>query len=208
MKYTDYKESGPGEYFHIFNRGNEKTNIFLDKDDFSFFLLRLRQNLQPSDKEKKTCRNRFLPEGSFSLVCYCLMPNHFHLLLRQNNDLRTGTLISRICTSYSSYFNKKYRRIGHLFQDKFKQTIIDNNEYLVWVSAYIHQNPKVAGIVKIPEDYLWSSYSGFISADNNLLCDDRIIIDQFGDRKEYKKFVDSSYDTIKDKKDVEKLLLD
>lgn len=208
MKYRDYKESGPGEYFHIFNRGNEKTNIFLDKDDFSFFLLRLRQNLQPSDKEKKICRNRFLPQGSFSLVCYCLMPNHFHLLLRQNRDLRTGTLLSRICTSYASYFNKKYQRIGHLFQDKFKQVIIDNNEYLVWVSAYIHQNPKVAGIVKTPEDYPWSSYPGFIGTDKNFLCDNKVILDQFGDRKEYKKFVDSSHNTIKDKKEVEELLLD
>lgn len=208
MKYRDYKESGPGEYFHIFNRGNEKTNIFLDKDDFSFFLLRLRQNLQPSDKEKKICRNRFLPEGSFSLVCYCLMPNHFHLLLRQNKDLRTGTLLSRVCTSYSSYFNKKYQRVGHLFQDKFKQVLIDTNEYLVWVSAYIHQNPQVAGIVKIPENYQWSSYSAFIGIDNHLLCDDKVIIDQFGDRKEYKKFVSGSYDIIKGRKDTEELLLD
>lgn len=117
MKNRDYKQFGAGEYYHVYNRGNGKQNIFLDNDDFSFFLWRLRQNLFPSAEDGG--RRVQLPADSFSLISYCLMPNHFHFLIKQNSDIPTSKLLLKICTSYSIYFNKKYNRFGHVFQDQF-----------------------------------------------------------------------------------------
>src|SRR5205809_297696 len=119
MKNRDYKKFGAGEYYHVYNRGDGKENIFLDDQDFMFFMLRLRQNLVPDEGSKD--RIKSLPPNSFSLVSYCLMPNHFHFLLRQNADIPTTKLMTKVCTSYSMYFNKKYNKVGHVFQDQYKQ---------------------------------------------------------------------------------------
>lgn len=210
MNNRDYKKFSIGSYYHIYNRGNSKNNIFLNDDDFNFFILRLNQNLFPSLYKESYSRIGSLPPDAFSLISYCLMPNHFHFILRQNKEIPTSKLISRICTSYSKYFNKKYEKVGHLFQDQFKQIIIEDNEYLKWLSAYIHQNPKIAKLSKEPEDYSWSSYQDFLSYVKVGLvsCDKNIILDQFQTIKEYKKFIDSSYEIIKSRKDIEKFLLD
>lgn len=206
MRYRDYKQFGAGEYYHIYNRGNEKRKIFLDEEDFNFLLLRLRQGLFP-DHEQLGCVSP-LPPKAFSLISYCLMPNHFHFLIRQNTDLPTSKLISKVCTSYAMYFNKKYKRVGHLFQDQFKQVLIDDNSYLTWLSAYIHQNPKVAGLVNDSADYFWGSYPDFLGLRANKLCERGIVLDQFEGIQEYKKFVDESYEIIKQRKDIEHFLLD
>jgi putative transposase len=157
MNTRDYKQYGKGEYYHIYNRGNLKADIFLDDEDYKSFLFRLQRNLFPEEDFSKI-RTQKLPANCFSLVAYCLMPNHYHLLIRQNTDLPTSKLITKICTSYAKYFNKKYDRVGHLFQDKFRQALVDNDSYLLWLSAYIHQNPAVARLVDKPEMYPWSSY--------------------------------------------------
>jgi putative transposase len=206
MKNRDYKQFGEGAYYHIYNRSNNKEKIFLCKEDFNFFLLKLKQNLFP---DKILSRMRSLPSNSFSLVCYCLMPNHYHLLIRQNTDIPTSKLLQRICTSYSMYFNKKYQKSGHVFQAKFKQVTIDTDKYLLWLCAYIHQNPAVAGIVKSPVEYQWSSYGEFIKSDiNSDLCQKSIILDQFKNSLEFAKFVDDSYKIIRERKDIEHLLMD
>ncbi len=197
MANRDYKDSVPGAYFHIYNRGNKKEDIFLDESDFRFFILRLKQYLFPDLKNK--LRVNPLPKDSFSLISYCLMPNHFHLILRQNLDIPTSKLLLRVCTSYSKYFNKKYDKVGHIFQDQFKQIMIDNDNYLKWLSCYIHQNPKVAGIVKNIEQYKWSSYNNFIGKDINNICDREIILSYFKNNKEFKDFTESSYEIISNK---------
>lgn len=206
MRNRDYKQFGPGEYFHIYNRGNRKGVIFLDDEDYGFFILRLRQNLFPD--KKMNPRAALLPDDSFSLVSYCLMPNHFHFLIRQNKDLPTSRLLLRICTSYSMFFNKKYNKVGHLFQDRFKQIFIKDTTYLTWLSAYIHQNPMIAGLVKNPAEFMWSSYTDFIGLRDDNLCRKNIILDQFGSINDYREFVESSYNIIKRKKGIEDFILD
>jgi REP element-mobilizing transposase RayT len=207
MGTRDYKQFGAGEYYHIYNRGNNKNDIFLDDQDFNYFVSKVRQNLFPEENTK--FRSQPLPKGTFSLIAYCLMPNHFHLLIRQNTNLPTSKLILRICTSYSKYFNKKYEKVGHLFQDQFKQVLIDDNNYLRWLSAYIHQNPKVAGLTEKPSEYRWSSYQEFVGDRGSNLCEKEIILDQFNkSAKEYKYFVESSYEIIKQNKDIKNILLD
>ena len=205
MKNRDYKQFGPGQYYHIYNRGNAKNEIFLDSEDFSFFIMRLQQNLFPL--EKGSVRMRVLPADSFSLISYCLMPNHFHLLLRQNADIPITKLLLKICTSYSIYFNKKYERVGHVFQDQYKQVAVDDNRYLIWLAAYMHQNPKVAGLIKNSSDNEWSSYREFLSG-RQQLCEQSLILEQFKSLNDFKNFTEESAAIIKDNKAIEDLLLD
>ena len=206
MSNRDYKDSAPGTYFHVYNRGNKKEDVFLDESDFRFFLLRLKQYLFPDERNKS--RLSLLPENSFSLISYCLMPNHFHLLLRQNLDIPTSKLLLRVCTSYSKYFNKKYDKVGHIFQDQFKQITIGDDTYLKWLSCYIHQNPKVAGLVNKIENYKWSSYQDFMGKEPNGICDKKIILSQFKSNDDFRDFTESSYEIIKHKTETTGLTLD
>jgi len=209
MGNRDYKKFGAGEYYHIYNRGNREERIFTDESDFNFFILKLNQNLFLSNYKKIRFRTPPLSEDSFSLISYCLMPNHFHFLIKQNRETPTSKLILRVCTSFSKYINKKYGRVGHLFQDQFKQVLIEDDSYLLWLSAYIHQNPKIAGLVDRAENYKWSSYPDFLGLERNLIeCDKKIILNQFKENNNYHDFVDSSYEIIKKRKDLERLLLD
>lgn len=92
------------------------------------------------------------------IYAYCLMNNHVHLLINEGSD-SIGRIMKRINVSYASYFNKKYQRVGHLFQDRFKSEIIDTDGYLFSAARYIHNNPVKAGISPTPEGYAWSSYN-------------------------------------------------
>lgn len=206
MGFRDYKQFGKGEYYHIYNRGNAGDDIFIDLEDYWFFLQRLRLNLYPEESFK--FRIRQLPANSFSIIAYCLMPNHFHFLLRQNSNIPTSKLVTKICSSYSKYFNKKYKRVGHVFQDQFKQVIISDDSYLLWLSAYIHQNPNVAGIIKNPEEYLWSSYKYYLENKGYLSCDNKVVMDQFRSVAEYKKFTNDSLRKIREGKNLKYVVLD
>jgi len=212
MKNRDYKEFAANQFYHIYNRGQGKGDIFLDNADRKFFLLRLKENLWP---EQATITpspggyiRQLLPSKSFCLHCYCLMPNHFHFLLEQTSNLPISKLFAKVCTSYSKYFNKKYDRVGHVFQDQFKAVLIDNDIYLTWLSAYIHQNPKVAGLVNNLEEYQWSSYLDYIGKRSGKLCKKDLILGMVGGQEKYKQFVVNSFETIKTRKDIQKLLLD
>ena len=180
MLRRDYKLSGPGEFYHIYNRGNEKRNIFREQTDYEFFIWRLAHNLFPERFPNKH-RTPPLPTKAFSLISYCLMPNHFHLLLKQEKEISPSKLLLRLCTSYSMYFNKKYKRVGHLFQDQFKAVLIENNPQLMWISAYIHMNAVKDKIVKHPSEYKWSSYNDFVGKRNLLIVNKEFLIGTFGD---------------------------
>lgn len=153
----DYKNFTKGEYYHIYNRGNNKMKIFIDSEDYDFFMLRLNQNLSkiPISEKTRGYAIKNLPTDAFELECFCLMSNHFHLLLKQNTDLPLSKLILKVCTSYSKYFNKKYNRVGSLFQDEFKAVHITSHGQLMGTIDYIHQNPIKEGLVFYPEDYLY-----------------------------------------------------
>ncbi len=210
MGVRDYKNFAPGNYYHIYNRGVGKMDIFKEDQDYSLFLSRLKENIYPDVREGRL-RGRqgrshslyvrkLLPPGSFSLIAYCLMPNHFHLLIKQNSDIPITKLILKVCTSYSKIFNKKYERIGTLFQDRFKTEHIGNNEYLLWLSAYIHLNPRVANLVQDDLDWKWSSYSEYLNLPGNKLCEIGIVSEQFKDTNNYRKIVENSFEPVRLKK--------
>ncbi|MHB1316841.1 MAG: transposase [Minisyncoccota bacterium] len=169
MKNRDYKNLGIGSIVHIYNRGNNKEKIFYDEKDYEAFILRLSLALGYTQEETKNIINvpnsriRISPskKDDFKLHAFCLMPNHFHLLIEQCGDTTISSLLSKVSTSFSMYINKRHGRVGHVFQDQFKSVLVDSNEQLMWVSAYIHMNPVKDNIVKNPEEYKWSSYKEF-----------------------------------------------
>lgn len=177
MNNRDYKEFTPGNIYHIYNRGNNKEKIFFDEQNYKAFLFRLGLCLGFTEKDLNQEKLISMPysriritetdKNNFKLHAFCLIPNHFHLLIEQVNEVPVSKLISKLCTSYSKYVNKKYKRVGHVFQDQFKAVLIENNSQLIWTSSYIHMNPVKDKIVKHPEKYLWSSYNDY-AFDRNL----------------------------------------
>ncbi len=129
------------------SRGNNKQNIFLDKTDYEVFL-RILAKTQEKYKYK--------------LHAYCLMTNHIHLLL-ETGEVETGYIMQYMLSDYARYFNKKYNRIGHLFQGRYKDVLVKNDRYFLATSRYIHLNPVKAFLVNKPESYQYSSYRAFIS---------------------------------------------
>src|SRR5579872_5831116 len=118
MKNRDYKQLAIGECYHIYNRGNGKMEIFRDKQDYINFLRRLKHILNIEvprtvidfDRTKLSLARMIpLPKDSFSIFCYCLMPNHFHIIIQQNSEISISKLVTKLCTSYSIFYNKKYK---------------------------------------------------------------------------------------------------
>ena len=136
--------------YHVMMRGNERKNLFLDEEDKQRFAETL------FIKKKET---------GFLIYAYCLMDNHVHLLLKEGSE-GLATMMKRINASYAYYFNQKYHRVGHLFQDRFKSEPIENEKYLLAVIRYIHNNPIKAGMIEKPEQYKWSSYSSYLLPPN------------------------------------------
>jgi putative transposase len=203
MNNRDYKNFVSGGYYHIYNRGNGKMDIFRDDQDYYSFLKRLRLVLGMDDKLPTNLRIIPFKKKSFLVVCYCLMANHFHILIKQNTLIPISNLVSKICTSYSKYFNKKYDRVGHLFQDQFKAVNVNDDRYLLWLSAYIHLNPKLAGLCD-PAEYKWSSYREYIDDIEGGLCDSSIILERFKNRDEYVQFVEDGFQKIKNGNIIER----
>ncbi len=188
MNARDYKLFRAGEYYHVYNRGDNKENIFLDDQDYLNFLKRLKLALGIADIQTKL-RIVPLPTDSFDILAYCLMPNHFHFLIKQNTNLAIGDLINKVCTSYVKYFNKRYERVGNLFQDIFKAKHIDNDEYITYLSAYIHNNPPN------PLNYPYSSLPNYLRATRDPLCNKDFILKYFNsDTKVYMNFLENCSD--------------
>lgn len=137
----------PGEYYHIYNRGNSKQKIFLDKEDYQRFAGLLyacnqKNNLKVGNLNKRqTLYDIERGEPIVSIGEYCLMPNHFHLLLTQSEDDKISNFMQKLSTAYSMYFNKKYKRTGVLFEGKFKSQHISTDRHLKYLFSYIHLNP-------------------------------------------------------------------
>ncbi len=213
MGKRDYKKFAPESFYHVYNRGVAKMNIFDSDQDYAVFFNRIKENLFPeleteiddsktkiSTRRHTKYKRKTLPSDSFSLVAYCFMPNHFHLLIKQNKEIPISKLINKVCTSYSKYFNLKYQRVGSLFQDQFKAVHVDTNEYLLWLSAYIHLNPVIAGLVKYAENWKWGSYTEYLYQAQDLISDKSIILGQYKNPELYQKVVSDSLVAIRDRK--------
>jgi len=202
-----------GEYYHIFNRGNNKRIIFADNQDFARFFQSMVEfnSIEPigsifENSFKKDLLGSLASKSSklTDFTCYCLNPNHFHFTLKQLTDGGIKKFMHRIGTGYSKYFNNKYDCNGSLFQGKFKAIRVDSNEYLLHLSAYINLNNRVHQLGRLASKSSWDEYvlgrGGF--------CDKNIILSQFKNVVEYKKFAEYSFEVIRERRDMEKFLLE
>ncbi len=149
-------------YYHLYNRGVEKRDIFLDEQDYAVFLNYLKKYLDPELGSDPLWKLKSLAH-EIDLITFCLMPNHFHLLAKQITRNGITKLMRAVCTNYVMYFNKKYNRVGTLFQGKYKGVIIDNDNYLLHLSRYIHLNPYPGSD---PKSYNYSSFSYYLGNRN------------------------------------------
>lgn len=156
------RERSSSGIYHIMIRGINKQDIFMDDEDKKKFVVTIK-------KYKNIC--------GYSVFGYCLMRNHVHLLLKEDKETITQAM-KRIGTSYVYWYNMKYDRSGHLFQDRFKSELVEDDEYLLTVLRYIHQNPLKAGLVKELTAYEWSSYNEYIGQ-KSFVADTSFILNIF-----------------------------
>lgn len=188
-------------YYHVYNRGNRKQQIFLQDRDYDRFL------------EKAA---EYKSKSNVKILAYCLMPNHFHFLIQQFTPGAISRYFSNLCNSHSKFFNTKYETVGSVFQGRFKAKDVKTDEYLVHLSRYIHLNP--VGLFGFLGEkaidrlatYRWSSYRTYLSGIGDGFVDPLFILDYFrnNDRvKDYKDFVASNIN-LKQDPEVNHLVFD
>jgi len=181
-----------GEIYHVFNRGVEKRKTFLTDKDFEHFLETLDHYQSDKSKLSRRAKNSEIRNPKIvEILCFVLMPNHFHLLLKQREDDGISTFMNRVQNSFAKYFNTKNDRVGPLFQGPFKSIRVGTDEQLVHVSRYIHLNPLVSGLVDNLEKYSWSSFHTYIGSESEDLVELKAdqILGYFNSTADYKKFV-------------------
>ncbi|MDO8518443.1 MAG: transposase [bacterium] len=202
-----------GEYYHLYSRGVEKRNIFLDDYDRSRFL-----KLLFLANGEKSFVYRDIEDAAYSEIdkggqlvavgAYVLMPNHFHILVKEIRQNGTTDFMRKLLTGYSSYFNKRHNRVGTLFQSRFKAQHVHRDEHLKYLFAYIHLNPvkiiepqwkeknlqNLMGVKKFLDGYTYSSYQEYIgpsygSREESAILSRQVFPDYFASPHSFKDFV-------------------
>lgn len=193
-----------GQIYHVYNRGVDKRKIFLSNSDRRRFILAISHYKDfPHIKFSLT----LLPLGSTSLqtrsekekkpiveiINYCLMPNHFHQILKQLKDGGISEYLRKMSLSYATFFNTKYGREGSLFQGPFKAVHVESKEQLIHLSRYIHLNPVISSKTNTPldklEEYPWSSYREYLDLDRDPICNKSLVLESFAGADDYREFV-------------------
>ncbi|MBI4066402.1 transposase [Candidatus Gottesmanbacteria bacterium] len=193
------------QVYHVFNRGIERRTIFTKKREYQRMTdtlwyyhhahvpmtLSAYYALPQTAKETMTARLNSDTRNSVSILAYCLMPNHFHLLIRQHIDLGIQKFMANIQNSYTKYFNTKYKRVGPLLQGIFKAVWIESDEQLLHVSRYIHLNPVASFLVSEAQilDYPWSSLPEYENRHDGGVCETTTILGMIKTRTAYRTFV-------------------
>ncbi|MEK7514130.1 MAG: transposase [Patescibacteria group bacterium] len=192
------KEYRDEAYYHLYNRGVAKQPIFLDDQDYKTFLSYLKIYLSPFETNLKIAPSKKLKNytDEITLLAYCLMPNHFHLFVWQKNARIIANFMRSLGTKYSTYFNKKYHRVGPVFQGNYKAVIVQSENQFLYLSKYIHRNPfpdhparsNLAG-------YKYSSYQNYLNLFNQNWVKTEEILSYFNKispAESYQKFVEET----------------
>lgn len=211
------------EIYHVFNRSIAKLPIFKKNADYKRIIelidfyryqnLPLRfshfKRLDEKNKSEFINNNILTRKPGLDILSYCIMPNHFHFLLKQTGNKAISDFMRNLQNSYSKYFNTKYERTGSLFQFMFKAIRIETDEQLLHVSRYIHLNPVSSYLIRIEDlkDYKWSSYRNYVSEDNTFV-NTELIISFFKNSKDYETFTLKQADYQKELEKIKHLTLE
>ena len=172
-----------GYFYHIYNKAVSDNQLFLNHDNYQFFQERMRLHLHPIGE----------------ILAYCLMPNHYHVLLELNQTTLSAAM-QKLALSYTVPFNHIYGRTGHLFQGRFQAKHVTDTQYLVHLSRYIHLNPKAANLVKYAEEWKYSSLLEYYGMRSDQMVNTDVILEILADteninlqkkQQRYRKFIDS-----------------
>jgi len=204
------------QIYHIYNRGVEKRDIFMNDSDYSRFVYNLFEFNDITPAQNHTCKNhsfsfsevelRRIEERNpfIEILAFCLMPNHYHLLIKQKVDGGIVKFMQKLGTGYTNYFNTKYERVGALFQGKFKAVLIENDAQLLHIPYYIHCNPldlkypkwkerglkNPKGALEFLGNYRWSSFKDYIGDENfPFVIEKDFLMSSFGNARQYKKMM-------------------
>lgn len=204
-------EFAPGEYYHIYNRGTDKRNIVIDERDANRFLTGLKKfnNIKPIgsifensfEKEEKKIK------PLVSIVAYCLNPNHFHLVLCENVERGIERFLHRQTMGYSKYFNTRHKRKGNLFQGSFCAKHIEDNDYLLYVGAYVNLNDRVHQLGHGVSKLVRNSWNEYQNPKLKSIVNPKVILKQFKATREYLEYAEDSLEMMLenkiDQKDLE-----
>ncbi len=213
------------QIYHVLNRGVASQPIFLNKKDYQRALetvfyyqnedlpLSYSTFLKLSQPKREETLKKLKGKGNFliEIIAFCLMPNHFHLLLKQVQDNGISIFMSNLSNSYTRYFNISHKRIGPLFQGKFKAIRIETEEQLLHGSRYIHLNPYTSYVIKTLkelETYPYSSFAEYLNPQKTDHCQKEIILDSFKSSLDYKRFVFDQADYQRKLEETKHLILE
>lgn len=214
-----------GEIYHIVNRGVASMPIFISDRHYQRALetISYYQHKNPplrysyfsrqiqSAKTESILKLNEDKEYFVEIICYCLMPNHIHFLLKQITDNGISEFMGKFSNSYTRYFNVKHKRIGPIFQGPFKSVRVETEQQLLHVSRYIHLNPYSSGIIKSIKDlqqYSYSSLSEYLGKTNYSYCQKDIILDYFKKSGSYLDFIYGHAESQKELARIKHLLLE
>jgi REP element-mobilizing transposase RayT len=162
----------PGVLYHVIVRGNQRRKTFLTEDDYQAYLEKL---------------GRYRKRFGVIVYAYCLMPNHVHLLLETTSE-PLSKFMQALQQSYTQHFNRAHRKVGHVFQGRYKAIVCDKDEYLLALVRYIHLNPVRAKIARKPEQYKHSGHGAYVQSGETAVIDPRPVLQMLG-RRGYQRFV-------------------
>jgi REP element-mobilizing transposase RayT len=168
----------PGHYYHLYNRGNNRQNIFFERENYLFFLRQFRH---------------YLIGQTLQVIAYCLMPNHYHFLVYLQAD-NLSQKMQAFTLSYTKAINRRYQRSGSLFQGRFQTIPVNDENYLLYLSRYIHLNPVKAGLVRSPQEWEFSSYLEYANLRRGTLPRLEPIREQLGVGEVYRSFMEAAID--------------
>lgn len=163
-----------GSVYHLYNRGVNRANIFTLSDNYIYLLRKVKA---------------LLLEIPAAVIAYCLMPNHYHLVMRQEGETPLSDFLARLFQTYTQAYNRQQNRTGPLFAGRFRCIHVDSDEYLLHLCRYVHLNPVTAGLVAKPENWPYSNFLDWIGQRQGTLIDRKLVKGYFPSPESYLKFV-------------------
>ena len=203
-----------GEIYHVYNKSiaefvifNNDTELLHIKDTVRYYQIENQPiKFSKIDTYVNNAEQKSVDKKLVEIICYCFMPTHIHLVLRQLMENGISNFMRHVLSSYSHYFNIKHNRKGPLWESSFKKVLVENDAQLLHLTRYIHLNPATAYIVNNPEDWKWSSYREYIFGNREGICEYDNILDI--KPEEYKKFTEDRIFYQRELAKIKGLLLD